>query len=382
MKSGTARNLPGISFWVVLTISAAQLLGILVLLVLNLHGQPSEIRSFLVFALIYVIVSLVILKSQPGNRIGLILAAIGMLYMLGVLTAEYEVYARLVPSGNLPLLGVARRISGLWFLPMVLLELLLMVFPSGHLLSQRWKWLAWLAGLIGLLNILIPAMPQTNYHITELLANILIVALFVSLPISAVPLVRRYRRSRGVERQQIKWFAFAGCLVGVGVVVINFISEAMPLVLQQVVGAVLLASPPVAIAIAVLRFHLWDIDLIIRRTLQYGLLTGLLALVYFGSVVLLQNTFETLTGQRSPIVVVVSTLGIAALFNPLRLRVQRFIDRRFYRRKYDAEQTLAEFAAIARDEVDLDILTQELIGVMEKTIKPEYVSVWLKPVEE
>jgi hypothetical protein len=132
------------------------------------------------------------------------------------------------------------------------------------------------------------------------------------------------------------------------------------------------------LSVAVLRYRLFDIDIIVRKTLQYALLTGLLALVYFGSVILLQSLFENLTGRESPIVIVISTLAIAALFNPLRLQVQSFIDRRFFRRKYNAEQTLTNFSKIARDEVDMQVLTVAMLNVVEETMQPEAVTVWLK----
>jgi hypothetical protein len=135
---------------------------------------------------------------------------------------------------------------------------------------------------------------------------------------------------------------------------------------------------PAAIAIAILRYRLYDIDVIIRKTLLYGALTGLLALVYFGSVVLLQGLFEALTGQSSPIVIVISTLLIAALFIPLRRRLQRAIDRRFFRQKYDAQQVLAQFAKTARDEVELEALTAELARVTRETVQPESLTIWLR----
>ena len=138
---------------------------------------------------------------------------------------------------------------------------------------------------------------------------------------------------------------------------------------------------PASIGIAILRYRLFDIDLIIRKTLQYAALSALLALVYFGSVVLLQTVVGQATDAQSPLVIVVSTLLIAALFAPLRKRVQTAVDRRFYRQKYDAQQVLAQFAITARDETDMDKLTAELVRVVQETMQPEQVSVWLKPVK-
>jgi hypothetical protein len=179
------------------------------------------------------------------------------------------------------------------------------------------------------------------------------------------------------ERQQLKWFAYAAGLLVVFFVANDFL---FPLVgdLLFLVGIALL---PISVGIAILRHRLFDIDVIIRRTLVYGVLTAALALVYFGSVVLLQQLFRVLTGQTSQLAIVVSTLAIAAVFNPLRRRVQEVIDRRFYRRKYDAARTLAAFSATVRDEVDLDRLTAELLRMVEETMQPEHVSLWLRKPE-
>jgi hypothetical protein len=190
---------------------------------------------------------------------------------------------------------------------------------------------------------------------------------------------------------QMRWIAFGGLVGIVGLVTFQivgeFMIEAIPAWSNDrstsrfwlgLISLLLSTVFPISLAIAVLRYRLWDIDIIINRSLVYGSLTAVLALIYFGSVVLLQGLFRALTGQSSPIAIVISTLVIAGLFSPLRLRVQHFIDRRFYRRKYDAEQILGRFAASVRDEADLDRLTAELQRVSMSAMQAEHVSIWLK----
>ncbi|HEY3232269.1 MAG TPA: hypothetical protein VGJ87_23760, partial [Roseiflexaceae bacterium] len=193
----------------------------------------------------------------------------------------------------------------------------------------------------------------------------------------AISVLVRFRRAQGIERQQIKWFAYAaGVLIVVGT--LGTFLPFLPGLLKDVLFTFAVGSLPVAVGIAILRYRLYDIDLIIRRTLVYGVLTAVLALVYLGSVVLLQVIFRALTGETSQAAIVASTLAIAALFTPLRRRIQTTIDRRFYRRKYDAAKTLAAFSAQLRDEVDLNALTGELLAVIAETIQPAHVSLWLR----
>jgi len=195
---------------------------------------------------------------------------------------------------------------------------------------------------------------------------------------AAASLVVRLVRSRGGERKQIEWFVFAAALVPLWFLVNSPVEQASP-VLFRVLDALIIAGVPVAAGIAILRYRLYDIDRIINRTIVYAALTAVLVAVYFGAIVLSQQVLIFLTGQRSTIAVVVSTLVIAALFNPMRRRTQSFVDRRFYRSKYDARKTLETFSTKLREETDLGALNDELIWVVRETVKPAHISLWLRP---
>ena len=209
--------------------------------------------------------------------------------------------------------------------------------------------------------------------------------------------ILRLRHARGDERQQIKWFLFAavpltvlGSLDELNKIVVAFTTDFMfrpvymlyslgllvPVVYVEVLALLLV---PVCTYIAILRYNLYDIDVVINRTLVYGSLTATLVALYFGGIVVLQRVFVLLTGQQSTLAVVASTLLIAALFNPLRRRIQSFIDRRFYSRKYDARKTLEAFSAQLREETDLNALSEDLVGVVRETMQPAHVSLWLRP---
>jgi hypothetical protein len=194
----------------------------------------------------------------------------------------------------------------------------------------------------------------------------------------------RLRHAVGVERQQIKWFAYSAAIFAIGVVLIVItLAIDTPLWFERAALAystVAGEAVPIAIGIAILRYRLYDIDLLINRTLVYGALTATLVAVYFGGVAATQTIFRTLTGQEQQpqLAIVVSTLVIAALFAPLRRRIQSFIDRRFYRRKYDARKTLETFSTTLRDETDLDALSGDLVGVVQDTMQPAYASLWLR----
>jgi hypothetical protein len=207
--------------------------------------------------------------------------------------------------------------------------------------------------------------------------------LYVLGIVAAASLFGRMRRARGVERQQIKWFAYATVVLVAGAVLAFTVSEATGVSWLGKIGLVLtmvgLAGLPMAIGIAVLRYRLYNIDRIINRTLVYGSLTAMLLALYFGDIVLFQRIFVFLTGEKSTLAVVASTLLIAALFNPLRRRIQGFIDRRFYRKKYDARKTLEAFSTKLKNETNLESLNNDLVGVVRETMQPAHVSLWLRP---
>jgi hypothetical protein len=215
----------------------------------------------------------------------------------------------------------------------------------------------------------------------EALGGVLGPACFVAAIIS---LILRFRRSQGQERQQIKWFAYASALGFMAILFVTLfdlpvVDERTDALIEHLVWTVAPLSLPVSAGIAILRYRLYDIDLIINRTLVYGALTVSLAGVYIGSIIVLQGLVRALTGQESQLAIVASTLAVAALFNPLRRRIQSSIDGRFYRRKYDARKTLEAFSARLRNETDLDALGGDLKSVIGETMQPAHVSLWLRP---
>ena len=356
--------------------------------------------------LIFPLMGAMIASRHPRNAIGWILLAEGLLWMFLGLTDYYGLYGVAVP-GSVPFpVGVAGINNFMWVPAVGLLgTYVFLLFPDGMLPSRRWRPLAWLSGVVILLvSILVGLTPGPlqnlggvqnpfrleGYPWVETTAYLVLPLLPLCMVASVLSLVLRYRRSRGEQRQQIKWIAFAASVVGflyLIAMVFAFVfpsgawfQAGSPLWLD-LLGYAALSSftlVPIAVGFAVLRYRLYEIDIIINRTLVYGSLTISLALVYFGSVVSLQYVFRTLTGGDSQLVIVASTLVIAALFNPLRRRIQSFIDRRFYRSKYDARKTLEEFGATLRDETDLDSLSEHLRGVVRETVRPAQVSLWLR----
>src|ERR671911_446525 len=352
------------------------------------------------------IVGALIASRRPGNPVGWICLAAGITWMLGMVSGSYVLYGlRIARPGSIPFPAAVGSLSE--FLPptaILLGTFLILLFPDGRLPSSRWRLVAWLCGVVIALNfvtgIFVPgALPEVREvrnpfglegkpWLAD--ANEAIGLLFsLCLPASASSLLLRYLRAGEEVREQIKWLAFAASVVALGVsgAVVHgtlFSSGAAgstdPLLGNLLEDTITLSfgGVPVAIGFAVLKHRLYDIDILINRTLVYGSLTIMLALVYLGGVTATQALFQTFTGQEElpQLAIVVSTLVIAALFNPLRHRVQSFIDRRFYRRKYDVRKTLEAFSAKLRDETDLDSLNADLVGVVNETMQPAHVSLW------
>ncbi len=338
-----------------------------------------------------------ILTRQWGNLIGWLLLAIGATAALSPLLAELTVYGHYTVAAALPGFAVLAWINNwFWVILFGLVLLTLGLFPAGHFLTRRWQWLICIPLALFAAPMLIAAAIETPMssafkvanpfvnQINETLYNLLFALAVPAMPLTLLMVlaqaIARFRRGDAIERQQIKWLAI--CLAAMAVLLIAGLVLALG-ANQQIGGVMVNLSatlPLLGIGIAVLRYRLYDVDVIINRSLVYGSLTLLLALLFFSVVVLLQSLFVLVTGQQSQLAVVLSTLAIAALFNPLRTRIQAAIDRRFYRKTYDAQQVLAQFAITARDETDMHALAGELIHVVQKTMEPEHVSVWLKRI--
>jgi len=373
---------------------------------LSKYGNPA-FNFVPLIAIVYTVFAVMIISRQPGHTVGWLFLTVGFFSALAILIYGTEELATgIFSEKNIELVYWIG--NGIWipvfFIP---ITLVLQFFPDGRLLSRRW-WPVTAATLVGILGlaagllfapypveeegVILPNNPFAISGVEDFLASVSQIAevfLAIGLVGSMIMVVVRYRRSSGIERIQMKWLVYtavSGILLllwsptiirllrdlgfDLGILsdanqISDFVFEALPIFLA------------IAMGIAILRYRLFDIDIIIRRTLQYAIVTVILALVYFGLVVILQSLFSAVGNQESPIFIVISTLVIAGLFNPLRKRVQDSIDRRFYRQKYHAEQALAQFTATARDEVDLERLSEALVAVVRETMQPDQVSLTL-----
>jgi len=363
---------------------------------------PEPWLAHTVSAVAFSSIGAVVGSRRPENPIGWLFCAIGVFAAIVLLSSEYAAYTLLAQPNSLPGgLAMVWIRAWAWVPYLGLFVLLFLVFPDGWPPTPALRWFTGLVLFVIAYGTLLAALsPGPIDAIGGAVENPLGMeplqgvgtnsavgpvesVLYVLGILAAASLFARMRRARGVERQQIKWFAYATVVLVGGTVLAFTVSEATGLRWLGKLGLVLtmvgLAGLPLAIGIAVLRYRLYNIDRIINRTLVYGSLTAMLLALYFGGIVVLQRVFVLLTGERSTLAVVASTLVIAALFTPLRRRIQGFIDRRFYRRKYDTRKTLEAFSAQLRNETDLDALGDDLVGVVGETMQPAHVSLWLRP---
>jgi hypothetical protein len=380
--------------WTVCVFVAA--LTVFALTVDLLSGKPERLAvriaewSFTTLAVPLAVVGALITSRRPGNRVGILLLVGGLSISVEKVAEELTSYGVRVP-GAVPGVGLIGWVSNLAWIPSILMLLLLPVlFPDGQPPSPRWRPVVWaiVAGAVvtTVLAALIPrigiepslrsplGLPGSAGVALERVLRLV----FLGLPVAAVAamaaMIVRFRRARGVERQQLKWLAYAG-----GVVVVATVAQDTWLGGWPVAAATaLLWAIPVAIGVAILRYRLYDIDRIINRTLVYGLLTMLLGLGYAGMVLVLGQLFGGIGDQPPGWVIASVTLAVAALAQPARRRIQQAVDRRFNRRRYNAAKTIEAFSTHLRDQVDLATLTVELLAVVNHTVEPTSSSLWLR----
>lgn len=360
-------------------------------------------------AVTFPLVAAVILASRPRHAIGWIFMVIGAGQAVSQISKQYAFYALEVVPGTLPGGVLAFWIQEfVWFPSFCLFILLLVLFPDGKPLTPRWRrFVGWIGAsfVVFCLSIIIESQtdpmqvgflpePVDPFGPGDTIFDLAVFMMLFSVPVAVAGLVKRLRRAGGVERQQLKWFSFAG-LVFVVVFIVLSVLSAWPVLEESIVDSaayqialrasqilfpITVALFPLAVGLAIQRYRLYDIDLIIRRTMIYSLVTLVLGLVFGITVMFSQQIIFRLTSQQeSELATVLSTLFIAGLYSPLRERIQQGIDRRFYRQKYDAEQTLAAFGAEIQNEVDLDALVVKVEAVVAETLQPEIVQLVLLP---
>jgi hypothetical protein len=355
-------------------------------------GNARDVALGAVFA----VVGLVLAAKRPGNAVGWLLVGVALSLSLNVLFTRYAIYGLLAHPGSLPGAAVAAALgSSAWVILISSLALLLLMFPDGRLPSRRWRVVVWTLLVVDVStwigNTLVPgpltrplnaydnpigigALRSVNRALS--LPGWLIIVIFAA---GAVSLVQRFRRAQGDERQQYKWFTFAAVLFPVA----DLVTQVIDSVAGQATTADTVASSitgivatviPVATAVAVLRYRLYEIDRLISRTITYLLVTGVLVGVFAGIVLLATRVLPF----SSPVGVAASTLAAAALFNPLRRRVQGLVDRRFNRTRYDAETVIAAFGGRLRGAVDLESVQAGLLAAVSQTTSPAHASIWLR----
>jgi hypothetical protein len=386
---------------------------------LNLLHPGMEVEPFWIQSTVIIVsypaLGVLLVLRHPDHPIGWLFCAAGLVWGLAHICAEYANYALLAQPGSLPAGQETAWVSAWVWVPFnAICVFFVLLFPDGRLPSRRWLPFAWLVGIATVALTTVAALwpgpicedcpiPIDNPLGIEALEGVsaldfalMETSFYVVLALPAMAsLFLRFRRASGVERQQIKWVAYAVSVVVLGAICQSSLGN----VVHSATGAwwawwigqdiltVGFAGTAIAMGIAILKYRLYEIDTLINRTLVYGALTALLAAGYFATIMALQGIgtlvfqvpFLAVFGQKSTLATIAATLAMAALFNPLRHRIQSFIDRSFYRNKYDAAKTLEEFSMKLRDETDLEALSDDLVGVVRETMQPAHVSLWLRP---
>lgn len=348
------------------------------MLVLSLGEEPLfDTLAYGAIAVAFATTGALVATRQPANPIGWIFCGHGV-WTGGVELWESFAYHSL-PTGD----AGSWLIGWSWIVYGAAYAVIFLLFPTGRLLTPRWRWVLWLMGAALVLAIPGQAFSPDNADNPYVIESPILstgfalgmVLLLTAIVTALVSLGLRYRRSQGIERLQLRQFLYAGA------VFVPIMSLAVPFyyesVLVQAAAAFALVLLPTAAGVAILRYRLYDIDIVINRTLVYGSLTVTLAAVYVGSVLVLQLALSSFT-DGSGLAVAASTLAVAALFGPARSRIQKIVDRRFFRSRYDARRTIEAFGARLRDEVDLAALRADLRGVVVETMQPAHVSLWLR----
>jgi hypothetical protein len=360
------------------------------------NGNFEQDSSLLLAFAAFMVVGAVIVAHRPGNAVGWIFSTIGLLTATGVLATEYAAYAARTRPGSLPGVILAAWYSSWWWYPTLtgVLVFTPLVFPTGRLLSARWRPVAIVAAVgtaaIITLSALQPTLQDEDQPIRNpigragipdpeegVLGAILFGLLLLCAAAAVTSVVLRFRRAQTVERQQLKWFTYAATLLVLFLLLTDYLLP--PSGAVEALYGLVVALVPIAAGIAILRYRLYDIDRLINRTLVYGALTALLGAVYAAAVLIGGQVFGGVGGNPPSWAVAGATLAVAALFQPARRRIQAVVDRRFNRRKYDAARTVEAFSTRLRDQVDLDTLTGELLAVVDQTMEPTRVWLWLRP---
>jgi hypothetical protein len=368
----------------------------------NTIGEPIVDAVFGLVFLVFPTVGLLIALRQPGNAIGWLFLAGGLGAQLEDAALGYATYALLKEPGALPGGAAAGLVADVVWVPTMAagVSLLLLLFPTGRPPSPRWNLLIWVIGaavtafVVGTLlnpgplyffeDVHNPLGLEAGKDVIRPVVDLVGGPFLLTTVAAVVALVLRFRRSRGVEREQLKWLVYtAAVLVTLSPAMVlsgEAELEVGGILVSDFLYGVMIGAIPLAVGAAILRHRLYDIDVVINRTLVYGALTATLAAAYLGGVLLLQLALSPLT-EDSDLAIAGSTLAVAALFRPARARIQSAVDRRFYRRRYDAARTLEGFGARVRDQVELDSLGAELRRVVAETVQPAHVSLWLREVD-